>query len=68
MQSRITTLEESISDRREFYNDIAALSNTRIQQFPDNIVANLFRFEEFDLLEFSVKELQDIDVGASFQS
>jgi len=68
LQTRISTLEESISDRREFYNDTAALSNTRIQQFPDNLVANIFSFEEFDLLEFRVKELQDINVGASFQS
>jgi len=68
LQTRITTLEESISDRREFYNDTAALSNTRIQQFPDNLIANTFSFEEFDLLEFRLEELQDIDVGASFQS
>ncbi len=68
LQSRISTLEESISDRREFYNDTAAMSNTRIQQFPDNIVANIFSFKEFDLLEFRVEELQDIDVSASFQS
>ena len=68
LQTRISTLEESISDRREFYNDTAAMSNTRIQQFPDNIVANIFSFEEFELLEFRVEELQDIDVAASFQS
>lgn len=68
LQTRISTLEESISDRREFYNDTAAISNTSIQQFPDNVVANLFAFEEFDLLEFHMNELKDIDVGASFQS
>ena len=68
LQTRISTLEESISDRREFYNDTAAMSNTRIQQFPDNIVANAFSFEEFDLLEFRVEELQDVDVAAGFQS
>jgi len=68
LQTRISTLEESISDRREFYNDTAALSNTRIQQFPDNVVANLFAFDEFQLLEFQVEELKDIDVAASFQS
>ncbi|MGK0269741.1 MAG: LemA protein [Cocleimonas sp.] len=68
LQTRISTLEESISDRREFYNDTAAVSNTRIQQFPDNVVANIFAFEEFDLLEFHSDELKDIDVAASFQS
>ena len=68
LQTRISTLEESISDRREFYNDTAALSNIRVEQFPDNIVANLFNFKEMDLLEFRFQELKDIDVGASFQS
>jgi len=68
LQSRITSLEESISDRREFYNDSAAHSNTRIQQFPDNVVAGVFNFDEFDLMEFQVSELQDIDVAAGFSS
>jgi LemA protein len=66
LQSRITTLEESISDRREFYNDTAALSNTRLQQFPDNIIANSFSFKEHELLEFRTEELKDVDVSASF--
>lgn len=68
LQTRISTLEESISDRREFYNDTAALSNTRIEQFPDAIVANLFNFKEASLLEFRMDELKDIDVSAGFQS
>ncbi len=68
LQNRITTLEESISDRREFYNDSAALINTRIQQFPDNIVANIFAFDEFDLMEFQPEEMQDINIAAGFQS
>lgn len=68
LQTRITTLEESISDRREFYNDSAALSNTRIEQFPDNIVANIFNFEEFSLMEFHMNEMKDVDIGASFQT
>ena len=68
LQTRITTLEESISDRREFYNDSAAQSNIRVEQFPDNMVANLFNFKEADLLEFRMEELKDIDVSAGFQS
>lgn len=66
LQTRISTLEESISDRREFYNDNAAINNTRIEQFPDNIVANLFNFKKFDLMEFRAAELEDIDVAAQF--
>jgi len=68
LQTRITTLEESISDRREFYNETATINNTRTEQFPDNIVANAFNFKTFDLLEFNLEELKDVDIGAAFQS
>ena len=67
LQTRITTLEESISDRREFYNDTATTSNTRIEQFPDNLIACVFRFKAFDLMEFRQEELEDIDISAQFQ-
>lgn len=40
LQKRITELESQIADRREFYNDAIALFNTRIQQFPDSLIAN----------------------------
>lgn len=68
LQTRITTLEESISDRREFYNDTATMSNTRIEQFPDNVVAKLFNFKEAKLMHFHKDELEDVDVAASFNT
>ena len=68
LQTRITTLEESIADRREFYNDTAALSNTRIEQFPDNLIANIFNFKEAKLMHFHKDELKDLDVAASFNT
>lgn len=67
LQTRITSLEESISDRREYYNESAAVMNTRREQFPDNIVANMFNFEEFQLMEFQLDELGDISVADQFQ-
>ena len=68
LQTRITSLEESISDRREFYNESAAIMNTRREMFPDNIVANLFSFDAFELMEFKLDALEDISVAEQFQS
>ncbi|HIO91756.1 MAG TPA: LemA family protein [Leucothrix mucor] len=68
LQTRITTLEENIADRREFYNDTANTSNTRIEQFPDNIVANVFNFKAFDLMEFRQEEMKDVDISAVFSA
>lgn len=41
LQARITGLENAIADRREFYNDAVTCLNTRIEQFPERIVASL---------------------------
>lgn len=66
LQTRITGLENSIADRREFYNDSVNLYNTRAQQFPDVIIANNFRFKPASLLEFNDEEKKDVDVKALF--
>lgn len=68
LRTRITGLEDSIADRREFYNDSAAYNNTRIEQFPDLIIARAFNFKEFTLLRFEAEETQDVDVAAHFSS
>jgi len=66
LQGRISGLENSIADRREFYNDSVNLYNTRIQQFPDLLIANNFGFKGKDLLEFGAEEKKDVDVKAMF--
>ena len=66
LQGRITGLEDSIADRREFYNESVNALNVRIEQFPDVIVARLFAFRPADLLEFSAEETRDVDVKALF--
>lgn len=66
LQDRITVLENSIADRREFYNDTVNNNNVRIEQFPDVIVASLLKFGARDLLEFSDEEKKDVNVQALF--
>jgi LemA protein len=52
LQRRITELENAIADRREFYNDSVNINNTRVEQFPEMIVARTFGFGERELLQF----------------
>jgi len=63
LQSRISGLENALADRREFYNDSVNINNVTIEQFPDLIVARLFNFKSFDLLEFAAEELKDVDIN-----
>ena len=68
LRERISGLEDNIADRREFYNDSAALNNTRIEQFPDVMIAKAFSFKRFRLMTFTVEETSDVDVAAHFTS
>lgn len=66
LQSRISMLEESIADRREFYNESVNNNNIRIDQFPDLLIARWFKFSGAELLEFSQETLADVNVKALF--
>jgi len=66
LQNRITSLENGIADRREFYNDSVNINNVQIEVFPASIIAKLFCFEEKPLLEFSAAEKSDVDLKRLF--
>jgi LemA protein len=68
LQSRISQLENSIADRREVYNESVNLNNIRIEQFPDVIIARIFAFKAFELLEFSEQEKQDVNIKSLFNN
>lgn len=45
LQEELTTTENKISFARQFYNDVVMDFNNKIQMFPSNIVATMFRFQ-----------------------
>ena len=68
LQGRISSLENQIADRREFYNESVNRNNITIEEFPDVMVARLLNFREAQLLEFEEHEKADVDVGALFST
>jgi len=44
LQEELTTTENKISFARQFYNDVVMDYNNKIQMFPSNIIAGMFRF------------------------
>jgi len=68
LQTRISSLENAIADRREFYNESVNVNNVRIEQFPDAIIARLLNFKAAQLLEFTEEEKKDVDVKQLFNS
>jgi LemA protein len=68
LQQRISGLENMIADRREFYNASVNINNVRIEQFPDVLIAQLFRFRPFKLLTFREDEIKDVDLKSLFNN
>ena len=68
LQNRISSLENAIADRREFYNESVNVNNVRIEQFPDSMIAGMFNFKPAQLLEFQADEKADVDVKKLFNS
>ena len=68
LQTRISSLENAIADRREFYNESVNVNNVRIEQFPDTLVASAFHFRPAQLLEFQAGEKADVDVKQLFNA
>jgi LemA protein len=68
LQTRVSSLETAIADRREVYNDAVTANNVRIQAFPDSLVASLGNFPPALLLHFQNEEKADVDMKAMFAS
>lgn len=66
LHQRISSMESSIADRREYYNDSVNHLNIRIEQFPDVLVAKRFGFSAAQLLEFDEAELKDVNMKQLF--
>ena len=66
LQQRISGLENAIADRRETYNEAVNNNNVRIEQFPDLILARIFNFKPFQMLEFTEAEITDVNVNSLF--
>ncbi len=63
LSNRITEIEDQIADRRELFNASVTIYNTRIEQFPDVIIARLFNFSQRSLWSIDPAHRQDVEVN-----
>lgn len=64
LQSQLKTIEEDISNSRKYYNGCVKIYNVKVQSFPSNIVASIFKFEKKKMFEVdSAEERQNVKVS-----
>ena len=58
LQAELKNTEDKISYSRQFYNDTVTNYNTKIEQFPSNIIASMFHFTAETLFEVDNGEVR----------
>jgi LemA protein len=56
LQGTLSSIEEAIQSARRYYNAVVRDLNTRVQQFPSNIVAGMFGFKNREFFEIPEAE------------
>ncbi len=66
LQETLKEIEENIQMSRRYYNATVRDINTKIESFPSNIVANMFKFEKREFFELENEtERQNVKVDFS---
>lgn len=63
LQEELTSTENKISYARVAYNDAVMMYTNKKEQFPSNIVALLFNFQNFEYFEAGAGEKENIKVS-----
>ena len=58
----LTKIEDEIANSRKYYNGSVRIFNTKIQIFPNNIIAKLFNFKEANMFEANIEEKNNVKV------
>ena len=68
LQKQLSELEDTLQNARRYYNAVVRDFNTAIEQFPSNIVAGMFHFQErefFELKDEAERAVPKVSFGTS---
>ncbi len=62
LSANLTKVEEDIANSRKYYNGAVRNLNNKIEMFPSNIVAGMFKFEKAQMFEAKEEEKENVKV------
>jgi len=60
LQEELTDTEDKVQASRRFYNSNVKSLNIRIESFPSNIIAQLFKYKQMELFELAEAEQREV--------
>ncbi len=67
LQNTLNQIEDTVQNARRYYNAVVRDLNTKIEQFPSNLIAGMFGFKErefFELKEAAEREVPKVSFEA----
>jgi LemA protein len=62
LQEEISSTENKIAYSRQYYNDVVMAYNTRIEVFPQSMIASIFRFNKLDSFLADESERKNVEI------
>lgn len=62
LSSQLAQVEDEIANSRKYYNAVARKMNIKVEMFPSNIVAKMFKFELVKMFEANANEKENVKV------
>jgi len=62
LTQELTKIEDEIANSRKYYNGTVRILNSKIEMFPSNIVASIFKFKQVNMFEASTEEKNNVKV------
>lgn len=63
LSNNLISIEDEIANSRKYYNGTVRNFNNKVQMFPNNILAKLFKFKEFKMFEANAEEKNNVGVN-----
>ena len=63
LQTQLTKVEDDILQSRKYYNGVVKSFNTKIETFPNSVVATAFKFEKREYYKINEEAKQNVKVS-----
>ena len=62
LQGQLSETEDKIAAARQFYNDTVLMYNNKVEMFPSNIIAGMFKFKAAAFFEIEEAQRENVQV------
>lgn len=63
LSNKLTKIEDDIANARKYYNGTVRIYNNKVQMFPNNIFAKIFKYKTKRMFEASLEDKQNIRIN-----